>query len=352
MHVAGRGVATHPDPLDEVSQRAYDRRVRRPLICFVVALLALLVGAGSAYANRATLHDVRLYQVPSGSGKGDLVITARVGLRGQIPDVRRHGDAFAQLSLLLSDGTHRVRVRDRVALGHQHHLGAPARFRVEIPAKRARRLDLANGLTWTATLNRTPSRSARVSARQLSPFALMCQIMAGGVGLRTARLGMCGGAFDPAPPQAPPPPPPAPPVAFSTTTFYGLDYANSISMCVYFGGPGYTKPYVGFVQFADSIPDSSIENEAYVGNTGNGPQTFPVAADGSFSFPGTYTWLQDGPTTAVRISGSVPTSILNAAPNASTGAAIITYAPLLDYVPAPVSAPLDQSVLTSISALC
>jgi hypothetical protein len=215
-----------------------------------------------------------------------------------------------------------------------------------------RRLDLANGLTWTATLNRTPSRSARVSPRQLNPFALMCQIMAGGVGLRTARLGMCGGAFDPAPPQAPPPPPPAPPVAFSATTFYGLDYANSISMCVYFGGPGYTKPYVGFVQFSDSIPDSRIDNEAYVGNTGYGAQTFPVAADGSFSLPGTYTWLQDGPTTAVTISGSVPTSILNAAPNASTGAAIISYAPLSDYVPAPVSAPLDQSVLTSISALC
>ena len=340
-------MATHPDPLDEVARRAYDREVRRPLIYVVVALLALLVGAGSASAHRATLHDVRLYQVPNGPDKGDLVITARVDVRGQIPDVRRLGDAFARLSLLLSDGTHRVRVRDRVALGHQHHLGAPARFRFEIPAKRARRLDLAKGLTWTATLNRTPSRSAR----QLNPFALMCQIMAGGVGIRTARFGMCGGAFAPAPPQAPPPPPPAPPVAFSTTTFYGLDYANSISMCVYFGGPGYAKPYVGFVQFSDSIPDASIENEAYVGNTGDGPQTFPVAADGSFSLPGTYTWLQDGPTTAVTISGSVPTSILNAAPNASTGAAIISYAPLLD-VPAPVSAPLDQSVLTSISALC
>ena len=345
-------MAKHPDPLDEASPSAYDRRVRRSVICFVVASLALLVGAGSAAAHRATLHDVRLYQVPKGPDKGELVITARANLRGQIPDVRRHGDAFAWLSLLLSDGTHRMRVRDRVALGHQHHLGAPARFRFEIPAERARRLDLANGLTWTATLNRTPSRSARVSTRQLSPFALMCQILAGGVGIRTARLGMCGGAFAPATPQAPPPPPPAPPVAFSATTFYGLDYANSVSMCVYFGGPGYAKPYVGFVQFADSIPDPSIENDAYVGNTGNGPQTFPVAADGSFSLPGTYTWLQGGPTTAVTISGSVPTSILNAAPNASTEAATISYAPLLDYVPAPVSAPLDQSVLTSISALC
>lgn len=326
--------------------------MRRSVICFVVALLAVLVGAGSASAHRATLQDVRLYQVPKGPDKGELVITARVSLRGQIPDVRRHGDAFALLSLLLSDGTNRVRVRDRVALGRQHHLGAPARFRFEIPAERARRLDLAKGVSWTATLNRTPSRSARMSARQLSPFALFCQVLAGGVGIRTARLGMCGGAFTPAPPQAPPPPPPAPPVAFSASTFYGLDYSNSVSMCVYFGGPGYEKPYVGFVQFADSIPDPSIENDAYVGNTGDGPQTFPVAADGSFSLPGTYTWLQGGPTTAVTISGSVPTSILDAPPNASTGAATISYAPLLDYVPVPVSAPLDQSILTSISVLC
>ena len=325
---------------------------RHVVSAIVVVAVALAAVASASAAERAVITNVELFRDRTGADRGALVITARVDLRGQIPDVRRHGDAFARLSLLVSDGTHRVRVRDRVALGHQHHLGAPARFRVEIPAKRARRLDLANGLTWTATLNRTPSRSARASSRQFNPFALMCQIMAGGVGLRTVRLGMCGGAFDPAPPQAPPPPPPAPPVAFSATTFYGLDYANSISMCVYFGGPGYTKPYVGFVQFSDSIPDSRIDNEAYVGNTGYGAQTFPVAADGSFSLPGTYTWLQDGPTTAVTISGSVPTSILNAAPNASTGAAIISYAPLSDYVPAPVSAPLDQSVLTSISALC
>ena len=79
---------------------------------------------------------------------------------------------------------------------------------------------------------------------------------------------------------------------------------------------------------------------------------FRSAADGSFSLPGTYTWLQGGPTTAVTISGSVPTSILDAPPNASTGAATISYAPLLDYVPVPVSAPLDQSILTSISVLC
>ena len=325
---------------------------RHVVSTIIVVAVALAAVASASAAERAVITNVELFRDRTGADRGALVITARVDLRGQIPDVRRHGDAFARLSLLVSDGTHRVRVRDRVALGHQHHLGAPARFRVEIPAKRARRLDLANGLTWTATLNRTPSRSARASSRQLSPFQLMCQIMAGGVGLRTVRLGMCGGAFDPAPPQAPPPPPPAQPVAFSATTFYGLDYANSISMCVYFGGPGYTKPYVGFVQFSDSIPDSRIDNEAYVGNTGYGAQTFPVAADGSFSLPGTYTWLQDGPTTAVTISGSVPTSILNAAPNASTGAAIISYAPLSDYVPAPVSAPLDQSVLTSISALC
>jgi hypothetical protein len=61
MPVADRGVATHPDPLDEASRRAYDRLVRRPLTYFVVALLALLVGAGSASAQRAKLHDVRLY---------------------------------------------------------------------------------------------------------------------------------------------------------------------------------------------------------------------------------------------------------------------------------------------------
>ena len=322
----------------------------RRLALIALVLAASLVAAASASARSAVLRDVRLYQVAKGPDRGDLVITARADVRGQLADVHRHGDAFARLTLRLTDGTSRVVGRDVVALGHAHHLGTPVRFRVVIPAQRARRLDLGTGLTWTAALSRTSGPDARRSLRRFSPMSTICQILAGGLGLPAARIGLCGGAFAPAPPQAPPPPPPAPRVAFSAMSCNGLEECDSWSMCVYFGGPSYANPYVGFLQIADDIPDSN--NEAYVSSNGFGPQRYRVAADGSYSFPGTSTWYANGPTAAVTISGTVPASILSAAPDAATGSATVTYAPAQEYVPAPPPAPLDQAILTSISALC
>lgn len=318
------------------------------LIGLATVFATLLVLVSAASAHDATLRDVRLYKVAKGPDKGALVILARVDATGQLSDVRRMGDATVRLTLRLVDGRHRVTVRDTIVVGPAHDDGAAIRFRVELPAKQARLIDTSQGLRWTASLDRTRPRTRSTRQNAFNPFALMCRVLAGYVGgMPAARFGGCGGSFTPSPV---PPPPPAPPVAFSTLSCNGLGYCTGGSMCVYFGGPNYSSPYVGFLQLTTDIPDSN--NTAYVSSTGDGPQTYPVASDGSFSFAGSYTWYANGPTNAVTILGSVPIGILSAAPNASTGSATMTYAPAQQFVPTTIVAPLDQAVLTSLSALC
>ena len=308
----------------------------------IAAIAAVMAPAASATPGRAVISHVDLYKAHN----GDFVVTAWADLTGRLRDVRRPGDAIARLTMHLSDGTHSAVGSDLVLLTHSHNLGTPARFRMVIPAKRARLINTGKRVTWTARLERTLRRAGRTTRLGFFNIPSICGLMT----LTSAqpRQGGCGSSF---PPQPTPPPPPSPPVGFSTFAITD-DYGNyqSLELCVYFGGTNYRNPYIGMLEFNDSIP--TMNNAANVNSVGDGRQAYPVAANGSFSFPGTYVWTYGGPTIPVTIAGTVPVSILSAPPNGSTGAATAWYSPTQQWVAPGYSAAYSPELVQQLSMLC
>jgi len=301
------------------------------LVAAIAAIAVVIAPTASARPARAVISHVELYKAHNGS----LVVTAWADLTGHLRDVRRPGDATARLTLRLSDGAHSAVARDLVKLTYSHQLGTPARFRLVFPARRARLIDTGKRVSWTARLERSALRTSRTTRQGFFNFPSLCSLM------------VCGGSF---PPQPTPPPPPSPPVGFSTFVIVDA-YENyqSLELCVYFGGANYQNPYIGMLSFNDSIPTG---NAANVNSKGDGRQSYPVAADGSFSFPGTYVWTYGGPSFPVTITGNVPASILSAPPNASTGAATASYSPAQQWVTPSYSAAYSPSVVQQLSMLC
>ena len=327
---------------------------RRIFVPFGLALLLVLPAAAAAAAagsvsaaERAVITDVQLFRDRTGPDRGALVVTARADLTAHAGDIRRHGDATARLTIRLSDGTHRAVGADRVTLGRAHAMGTPAYFYIVIPARQAHLLNTKRGLTWTARLERTRrAKSRSMRPRFFAGIPSICGLMM--LSRATPRFGGCGGST---PPSPAPPPPPAPPVGFSSLV-YTDDYGDyqSLMLCVYFGGPYYRSPFIGYLEFNDTIPDTN--NNAYVNSDGSGRQAYPIAADGSFAFGGTYSWYVGGPTNAVSITGTVPAAILSAAPNASIGPATATYAPAQQSVPTTLTATFDSALPQHLSSLC
>ena len=312
------------------------------LVATIAAIAAVVTPADTAAPARAGINHVELYKAHNGS----LVVTAWANLTGHLRDVRRPGDAVARLTLRLSDGTNSAVGRDLVALTHSHNLGTPARFRITFPAKSSRLIDTGKRISWTARLERTTRRRNRATRLGFFTIPSLCSLLT----LTSAqpRQGPFGCSL---PPQPAPPPPPSPPVGFSTlvnTDEYG-NY-QSLELCVYFGGANYRNPYIGMLSFNDSIP--TMNNAANVNSKGDGRQTYPVAADGSFSFPGTYVWTFGGPTIPVTITGNVPAAILSAPPNDSTGDASASYAPAQQWVTPSYLAAYSPEVAQQLSMLC
>lgn len=312
------------------------------LVTAIAAIAVVIAPTASAKPARAVISHVELYKAHNGS----LVVTAWADLTGHLRDVRRPGDATARLTLRLSDGAQSAVARDLVKLTHSHQLGTPARFRLVFPARRARLIDTGKRVSWTARLERSALRTSRTTRQGFFSIPSLCSLMV----LTSAqpRQGGCGSSF---PPQPTPPPPPSPPVGFSTFVIVDA-YENyqSLELCVYFGGANYRNPYIGMLSFNDSIP--TMNNAANVNSKGDGRQSYPVAADGSFSFPGTYVWTYGGPSIPVTITGNVPASILSAPPNASTGAATASYTPAQQWVTPSFSAAYSPSVVQQLSMLC
>jgi len=263
---------------------------RRIILFFVVA--AVLVFPALAAAKAPTFHSFKIYRTPSGPDKGALTVITTLDYRGFAKAADFPAGALPPVShaIVTLTGAHSaITARDIVRLHPRTRAGAPVRFDFRIPASKARKLgDRKVNVAFAVSLRGRTTRVAMTSAQD------------------TRQTGTNGIGCYQSPCMVSYLPPPAPTVAF------GPLYSAGPFICLRFNGSEYAQP---------SLYPIGATDAAYNILAGNGSSTFAVATDGTFSDggfeqPASNPGLGD---VMVTLSGTVPTSVLNAAPTADTG---------------------------------
>ncbi|MCX6393010.1 MAG: hypothetical protein NTX95_11045 [Actinobacteria bacterium] len=266
---------------------------RRIILFFVVA--AVLVFPALAAAKAPTFHSFKIYRTPSGPDKGAITVITTLDYRGFAKAADFPAGALPPVShaiVTLTGANSAITARDVVRLHPRTRAGAPVRFDFRIPASKARKLGdrkvkvaFAISLRGRTTTFATKSKRA---TRQFFPspggFCFFCGVN--------------------------PSPPPPPTVAFGPTADYP-------TICLSFGSSGYAQPTLYQIGASDAA-----DNRIYSG----GDSTFAVATDGSFSDVGVEQPADidsGGYDVTVTLSGTIPTAVLNGAPPADTGPAVM-----------------------------
>ncbi len=316
---------------------------RLPVLLATLTIAAL--AAPLAFAKPATLTHIKVYRTPSGPDKGALTITGIARLTGKLPNTRTDRRARARLDIRLDNGRRAVTAFDTVRVNAGSQLGHPVRFDVRIPAARALRLEGAKHLALTATLSRSRASVTRAGMPVVRQPNGWLQIVStcGSITLFSAR--QCAIPVTPIPL-----PPPAPPIGFMTA-------GSTNIMCVYFGGPNYTKPMIGMLWAQVALPDQN--NSMFIEDAQQGQGTAAIdTSDGSFSMAGQIglAWVgntQNGITqTGLTITGAVPVSILSGPASTSTGPATFSYAPGNGVLPTDYSLTLNSWVVSTFTGDC
>ena len=260
-------------------------------IIFFFVLAAVLVFPALAAAKAPTFRSFEIYRTPSGPDKGAITVITTLDYRGFAKAADFPAGTLPPVSqaiVTLTGANSAITARDVVRLHPRTRAGAPVRFDFRIPAAKARKLGdrkvkvaFAISLRGRTTTFATKSKRA---TRQFFPFCFL----------------FCG---------VNPSPPPPPTVAFGPT-------ADNPTICLSFGGP-YSQPTLSQLRASDAAG-----NMIYSG----GDSTFAVATDGSFSDVGVEQPADidsGGNDVTVTLSGTVPTSVLNAAPTANTVPALM-----------------------------
>lgn len=268
----------------------YLASMNRRIILFLV-VAAVLVFPALAAAKAPAIQSFKIYRTPSGPDRGALTVITTLDYQGfakaaDFPTGTISPASRASVTLTGANST--ITARDVVRLHPGIRAGAPVRFDFRIPAAKARTLgDRKVKIAFAVSLRgRTTSfatKSTRAT-RQIGPFPcfLFCPVNTS--------------------------PPPAPSVAFGESV-------ENPTLCLGFSS-GYSQP--SLYQIAANDADDNI---LY----GGGNSTFAVSTDGTFSDVGVEQPASNPGTgdVTVTFSGTVPTSVLNAAPTASTGTAFM-----------------------------
>ncbi len=279
---------------------------------------ALFVAVPTALAAHPKVKTFKTYLAPSGPDKGTLTVLITADYRhfatkADVPAGKRPPRTWAILRL--NDGAQTILAADTYRLSPSARSGAPVRFRFVFPAKKARELDraallkvrLSVGLKGHAAHQRLDRNGARRSTRQFDWCALLLS---------------CGADW----------PAPAAEVGFGT-------YSNSVCL-IFNGSGGYAGPALSQLALWDGAGNALI---------GGGNSAFLVAANGSFSDVGFEQPSSGGVgDITVTLSGSLPTSLLNAPANASTGPIVLydSGAPWGEFSN-PITLPYSASVSTN-----
>ncbi|MEI6690041.1 MAG: hypothetical protein WCN97_11885 [Thermoleophilia bacterium] len=270
---------------------------RRTILFFVVA--AVLVFPALAAAKAPTFHSFKIYRTPSGPDKGALTVITTLDYRGFAKAADFPAGALPPVShaIVTLTGAHSaITARDVVRLHPRTRAGAPVRFDFRIPADKARKLGdrnvkVAFAVSVRGRTTKLGTNSTRAT-RQFGDFpcSFTCPVSS---------------YF-----------PPAKTVAFGQA-------AQRPVICLSFNGSGFSQPILTQVSAIDASYNvlDGTTNYAIVGD--NVVPQFAVSASGTFSGPGLETAAFSENAVNVTLSGTVPTSVLNAAPTASTGAAML-----------------------------
>ena len=272
---------------------------RRIILFFVVA--AVLVFPALATAKAPTFHSFKIYRTPSGPDKGALTVITTLDYRGFAKAADFPAGALPPVShaIVTLTGAHSaITARDVVRLHPRTRAGAPVRFDFRIPADKARKLGDRNVKVAfavsldgrTTKLGTKSTRATRQSGNFPCPDPFMCPVS----------------SYTP----------PAATVAFGQAD-------QSPVICLSFMGSGFSQPTLTQVSAIDASYNvlDGTTNYAIVGD--NVVPQFAVSTSGTFSGPGLETAAFSENFVNVTLSGTVPTSVLNAAPTASTGAAML-----------------------------
>ena len=279
-----------PQHVDITFAFRYIAAMNRRIILFFV-LAAVLVFPALAAAKAPTFRSFEIYRTPSGPDKGAMTVIATLDYRGFAKAADFPAGTLPPVSqaiVTLTGVNSAITARDVVRLHPRTRAGAPVRFDFRIPAAKARKLgDRKVKVALAVSLRGRTTKFATKSTRATRQFGfcfLFCQVT-----------------------QAPSP---APTVAFG-------ENVESPTLCLGFNGSGYAQPALYQVQAWDASNNVLF---------GGGDSTFSVATDGSFSDVGAEQPADidsGGNDVTVTLSGTVPTSVLNAAPTANTGPALM-----------------------------
>ena len=279
-----------PQHVDITFAFRYIAAMNRRIIFFFV-LAAVLVFPALAAAKAPTFRSFEIYRTPSGPDKGAITVITTLDYRGFAKAADFPAGTLPPVSqaiVTLTGANSAITARDVVRLHPRTRAGAPVRFDFRIPAAKARKLgDRKVKVALAVSLRGRTTKFATKSTRATRQFGicfLYCQVT-----------------------QAPSP---APTVAFG-------ENVESPTLCLGFNGSGYAQPALYQIQAFDAS-----NNGLY----GGGDSTFAVATDGSFSDVGVEQPADidsGGNDVTVTLSGTVPTSVLNAAPTANTVPALM-----------------------------
>ncbi len=250
-------------------------------------LAAVLVFPALAAARAPTFRSFEIYRTPSGPDKGAITVITTLDYRGFAKAADFPADTLPPVSraiVTLTGANSAITARDVVRLHPRTHRGTPVRFDFRIPAAKARKLgDRKVKVALAVSLRGRTTKFATKSTRATRQFGGFCIIAC----------------------QVSQSPPPAPTVAFG-------ENVGSPEVCLGFNGSGYAQPSLFQVQAFDG------SNTLFGGSS----SAFDVAQDGTYSDVGGEQ-PASGPDVTVTLSGTVPTSVLNAAPTANTGPALM-----------------------------
>ena len=260
---------------------------RRIILFFVLA--AVLVFPALAAAKAPTFRSFEIYRTPSGPDKGAITVITTLDYRGFAKAADFPAGTLPPVSqaiVTLTGANSAITARDVVRLHPRTRAGTSVRFDFRIPAVKARKLDdrkvkVALAVSLRGRTTKFATKSTRATRQGWFCF-IACQVSQS--------------------------PPPAPTVAFG-------ENVESPDMCLGFNGSGYAQPALNQIQALDA---------SYNFLYGNGSSAFDVAQDGTYSDVGVEQPTSDlSPDVMVTLSGTVPTSVLNAAPTANTGPALM-----------------------------
>jgi hypothetical protein len=301
---------------------------RRIFVFFGLALLIALPSAAAAKSPK--LKSLAVYRTHAGA----MVVIANADYTGNaktakgLPDTRSRGI----LTVTLINGNHRISATDTTLFGEASNRGRLVHFDIRIPASQAKVLGSPSKIRVRSTLGReaTTANGRRLPGTRQTMPGLPDMIIVVGHG---SCIDAMSGEF-----VRCPPPPPAPPVGFE-----GWQGGNEALICVDFWGSqhsAYGNPQWYNIQL-------SAADGTTVGYVFPAGVSTEVASDGTFSwgsyldvFVGGYAQISSGPT----LSGSIPTSVLSAPVNSSTGNATLNALPQMQGLPTTWTlTPLSQS---------